>query len=164
MQELERIDPSPEVAKLATGILKKLQGLDEDFQKIHFEILEHIEEDDEASLGNEQEIFSTHDDRMEAYYKRVKTLIKSAATDEDKSKKAVQLKLRKPKSRVQMTQDTIADLEDGGKVECGLLKRVRRELDDYCTTLRELEDDLISMDLPWRGPHPVHSAQADRCS
>ena len=33
-------------------------------------------------------------------------------------------------------------------IDSGLIKSVGRELDDYCTILQGLEDDLISMDLP----------------
>ena len=59
LRELECMEASPEVAKLASDLLKKMQGLNADFKTFHFEILECIDVADEASLGNEQEAFNT---------------------------------------------------------------------------------------------------------
>ena len=54
LQEVKRMEASPEVAKLASDLLKKMKGLNPDFKTFHFEILECIDVADEASLRNEQ--------------------------------------------------------------------------------------------------------------
>ena len=48
LRELECMEASPEVAKLASDLLKKMQGLNADFKTFHFEILECIDVADEA--------------------------------------------------------------------------------------------------------------------
>ena len=82
LRELERMEASPEVAKLASDLLKKMQGLNADFKTFHFEILECIDVADEASLGNEQEAFNTHDERMESFYPQIDKLVTCAESTE----------------------------------------------------------------------------------
>ena len=147
IQELDsRAAPSPETTKAASELLRKVRGLDDDYKKIHFDILECINEADKDALDQEQENFSTHDDQIEACCARINKVMHDPSASDEKNVKIIRLKLRKLKGRITSAQDTIA--AGGSTVDSALLTSVGRELGDYCRILRELENELFAMDLP----------------
>ena len=108
IQELERAAPSPETTKAASELLRKVRGLDDDYKKIHFDILECINEADKDALDQEQENFSTHDDQIEACCTRINKVMHDPSASDEKNVKIIRLKLRKLKGRITSAQDTIA--------------------------------------------------------
>ena len=76
--ELEGATDVDRVTDSARQLLTKLQTLDSDFKRIHFDLIDLIDEADPTTLDNEQAIFDKFDDDVHEYIVRLEALLKRA--------------------------------------------------------------------------------------
>ena len=76
--ELEGTTDVHHITDPAHQLLTKLQTLDSDFKKAHFDLIDLIDEADTTSLENEQAVINKFDDDVSDYTVRLEALIKRA--------------------------------------------------------------------------------------
>ena len=66
VSELEETSDQPHTPDHARQLLTRLQSLDGDFQRLHFELIDLIDEKDTDTLETEQDIVDKHADDVSA--------------------------------------------------------------------------------------------------
>jgi hypothetical protein len=76
IEELEGLGDHPSTVENAKQLASKLESLESEFKSYHFQIVDLLEEDEEA-LGREQDILDNHDDQVAAMSVCIKKLYSS---------------------------------------------------------------------------------------
>ena len=87
-----------------------------------------------------------HDDQFEGYFVRIEKFVSSQPVCKDEDLGTLLLKLRKLKSKLGSTKDTLSGI-DVSSIEHGLLKAVSQDLDTYRKNLQDIEEELFSLKL-----------------
>lgn len=88
LEALEAKADQPTMYDHAQELTKKLESLDAEFRKYHYELIDLIDETDDTTLTREQAILDDHDELMEDLNVRARKLVmvSSASTDSTQRK------------------------------------------------------------------------------
>ena len=75
VSELESLADQPRTADHAQELLTKLQTIDSDFKKLHFELIDQIEEEDNETLEREQGVMDKFGDDVSDLTVRLRALL-----------------------------------------------------------------------------------------
>ena len=131
---------------LATDILDKLAKLDKEFKTLHYQVLEHINEDDEEGLTKEQEELDAHDDAFDDAMIRVKQLATLSSRSANSSKRqSLTSKQSQLEKAVVSLCDTASPLTSDSDTH--LIRQCEERLQQHKSSLKELSDNLLAMKL-----------------
>ena len=122
----------------------KLKSLDEDYRKMHYEIVELLDESDATALAKEQETLDTHDDEVELLTVRIRQYVIANDTDSD-SRTTYTRKL----ARLVRTVTTIQTAIDAtpAPTDICLLHLHEEQLHDVRSEVGRIYNDLVAMKL-----------------
>ena len=143
--ELEEASDQPRTAEHARQLFTKLQALDGDFRKLHFELIDLT--DDADTLEAEQATMDRHDDDVSTLSVRLQVLLSTLAdlivTPTSDCRRPLSRKL----SRVQGGLTRLAEAVSDTPIERSLLMQCEEELSDYKKNLAALYEELIAKDI-----------------
>lgn len=155
LTELEYTADQPRTRDHARQLLGKLRSLDEEFRRLHYELIDLIDEGSDDALEAEQATLDKHDDDVATLTVRVETLSMSTHhTSADHARPAVIPDPRKALSRRL------------SRVEAGL-KRIRDVVGYYRRFRRALHIDAVPRGndgLQKRPRRPVRRTHIQGCS
>ncbi len=131
---------------LVNCCMTKLQSLDEEFRRLHFELIDLIDEED--TLETEQAIMDKHDDDFSTLTVRVQALLTPAESVVTHTAPDDRRPLSRKLSRVQAGLNRIDEtvLTTATPVEHSLLRQCQEELSDYKKDLAALYNELVAKD------------------
>ena len=117
LDTLERKADQPATFDLAQDMGKKLANLDADFRKHHYDIVDHIDEEDEDTLCQEQELLDNHDDEIDDLKIRIKQLIVNSSSSTNSSqRKSINRKLSRLGKSITAIHDAVKHLTTSSDV------------------------------------------------
>lgn len=149
--ELEGIANQPGTTGYARQLLTKLKSHDEEFKNLHFQIIDSIDEGDDAALDDEQTVLDNFDDAVSDLTVRLESLITCTApvpppgpaTPFDRrplNRKLVRVKVGLNRVDARMSDEVAVP-------ERPELNQFREELSDYKKDLAVLYEDLVTRDI-----------------
>ncbi len=146
LRELQDTSGQPRTFDHARQLLTKLQSLDEEFRRLHFELIDLINEDD--TLETEQATMDKHDDvftltvRVRALLTPAESFFTHTAPDD---RKPLSRKLSRVQAGLNRINETVSTTAT--PVEHSLLRQWQEELSDYKKDLAALYDELVAKDM-----------------
>ena len=131
LKELEEISGHPRTPDHARQLLTKLQSLDEDFKKHHFELIDIVDGDD--NLESEQVVLDKHDDHITSLSVCLHALLTPASTPVSPAadgRKLLSHKLSHLEAGLSRIDDLVSTPSDP-PIEISLLKQCQEQLTDY---------------------------------
>ena len=147
LESLETKADQPTTYDHTQELNKNLQKLDSDFKKHHYELIDLVDEADDAALIREQAVLDEHDDLLADLNVRVKRLlIDSSASIDSTQRKAI---LR----RISRLHNSITTLNDSTKALTSpadpfLVRQYTERLNEAKAEQRDVSDGLLAMSLP----------------
>jgi hypothetical protein len=158
--EVEQKEPGQERDRAVEELQEKFKLLADEFSKVHYEVLDCIDEKDESSL---QEVYNTCDDQiiMTLCLSRPKNIPCDHTLAENKVVRTTNTKLRMLKGKLEAIFSSI-DRVDVDKVD-EFISVTAKELEAHRASLYicELEEAIISLDLPEHHEFTKH-AEVDK--
>ena len=155
--ELEGITDVNRIADSARQLLTKLQILDSDFKRIHFDLIDLIDEADTTTLENEQAVIDKFDDDVHERIVRLETLLKRAPVAPlttpavpPPDRRPLTRKMSRIRTGLGQVNDKIetATSSTAHAIDRPLLAQCQEEVSDYKKGLVTLYDELSVMDIP----------------
>ena len=146
LKELEETSDQPRTPDHARQLLTKLQSLDEDFKKHHFELIDIIDGDED--LEREQSI-DKHDDDITSLSICLQILLapsKTPVAPATDGRKLLSRKLAHLESGLSRINDMVSTPLDS-HIEPSLLKQCQQQLSAYRKSLSVLYDDPLAMNV-----------------
>ena len=143
LRDLKEMTDQPMTPDLVQAMTQKLNTLDAEFRKYHFELIDLI--DDEETLAKEQETLDSHDDNVSALSTQMKQLMMACFSADSSKRKISSKKLSRLENNITSMRNTI-DSFDGPPDVC-LLQQHEEQLRDFKAELGKVSSDLIAMDL-----------------
>jgi sugar-specific transcriptional regulator TrmB len=140
--EVERKEPGQERNRAVEELQEKLKSLADEFSKVHYEVLDCIDEKDESSLEREQEVYNTCDDQITLCLSRLKNIPCDHTSAENKVVRTTNTKLRMLKGKLEAIFSSI-DHVDVDKVD-EFISVTAKELEAHRASLCELEETIIA--------------------
>ena len=150
VSELEAAPGQPRTADHASQLLTKLQTLDSDFRRIHFELIDLIDEADTGALDTEQDTIDKLDDDVSSLTVRLEALTSMATpapalVAPPLDRRPLTRKLSRIKSGLDRIDDAIAITDP--PIEQSLLTQYREEVSDYKKDIATLHEELVTKDI-----------------
>ena len=148
--ELEATRDQPRTAEHARQLLAKLRGYDQEFKNLHFQIMDSIGEDDEATLGAEQAILDKFDDDVVHLTVRLNALTATDTPPEAPpvtpfDRRPFTRKLTRVQTGLERIDESISSTDPvPTRAE---LNQLSEELSDYKSDLANLYEDLATKDI-----------------
>ena len=126
---------------------KNLQKLDAEFKKHHYEVIDLIDETDDAALTREQAALDEHDDLMAELNVRTRRLLMDSSASADSSQRKAMSR------RISRLRQSIITLNDSTKAVATppdhfLVQQYTERLHEAKTEKRDVSDCLLAMSLP----------------
>lgn len=148
IEELEDSVDQPRTPDHARQCLTKLQSLDNDFRKVHMQVIDLIDETDNDSLGAEQLIMDSHDDAVANFTVKLESLITTTIVAPTASTTLDRRPSTRKLARIRTGLNRIchALTSDPPPVKSSLLQ-YQTELADYRRDITALYDELVKLDI-----------------
>ena len=143
LKELENASPEPDTPKHARQLSEKLKSLDEEFRKLHYEVIDLIDDDGDSTVEAEQVILDKHDDDVSELTVRLESLLTTAVCPAVDARKSLSRRL----SRLQAGSKRIRDITCDPSTERSVLMQCQEEVNDYKKDLASFYDKLLSHDI-----------------
>ena len=149
IEELEGLGDHPSTAENAKQLASKLESLESEFKSYHFQIVDLVEEDEEA-LSREQDILDNHDDQVAAMSVRIKKLCSSATpTRSSTVNKNVLLarKLEHLHGCITAKKRQIVRFDNKEEeFEVSIVEQLQIQLRDHDSSLKAIHEELLSIE------------------
>ena len=149
VSELESLADQPRTADHAQELLTKLQTIDSDFKKLHFELIDQIAEEDNETLEREQGVMDKFDDDVSDLTVRLHALLTSTTPTGVTAMALDRRPFTRKLSRVRAGLERIGGevAPDDAVIERSQLSQYQDELSDYKKDLATLYEELITKDI-----------------
>ena len=136
--------------ELAHGMALKLESLDTDFHKYHFELLDTIPEANADALSKEQKTLDLHEEDIALLSARIRQVMNSCASPSSYSpaidnRKVVTRKLSRLEKAVSLIREAIN--ASPAPTDACLLAQFEEQLRDLKSELSGVSDSILNMDL-----------------
>ena len=146
LKDLEGKTEQSSTFDLAKGIAQKLELLDVEFHKHHYDLVDLIDDEDETALSQAQETLDDHDDDLATLKARVQQLIVICSSSTDSGQRKITsrklARLEKNIASISSAVDSITEDPD----TC-LLQQYKEELQDFKAELGNVSSSILAMDL-----------------
>ena len=145
VKELER-KPGPISLSTADNLSHKLESLDSEFRKYHYDFIDLVDEVDDTTLAAEQDVLDKHDEEIESLTTRIKRCIIACSSSHDHNLyKVTQRKVHWIEKGIQEIHDSI-NASPPPNDAC-LLSQYEEQLRDLKTELVSAFDNIVTMNL-----------------
>ena len=141
--KLRDITDQPTTSDLVQSMTQKVNTLDIEFQKYHFELIDVI--NDEATLSSEQETLDNHDDNVAALSTQMKHVMIACSSTDSNRRKINSKGLSRLESNISLICDAVNSLTE--PLDVCLLQQYEEQLRDLKAELGKISSDLLAMDL-----------------
>ena len=138
VRELEDTAVQPGTPNHAQQLMGKLKSLDEEFRRLHYDIVDLIEEETDDSDA-EQVILDKYDDDVAALTVRLESLCATSSTPTTNARKPLSRRLSRIRAGLKRIRDRIQD--------AFVLMQCQEEATDFKQDLAVLYDDLVINDI-----------------
>lgn len=143
--ELEALSRQPTNIEHAKELLRKLESLDSEFKKVHFEIVDIIDERDDETWEREQEILDEHDDQVDSLKVRVQLLCSTEDMPTDDPVKMSVRQLAHLEREIALIRTDIKEIPEDME-DISIVEQYELQLSEHKSELREIRAVLITVD------------------
>ena len=145
VKELER-KPGPISLSTADNLSHKLESLDSEFRKYHYDFIDLVDEVDDTTLAAEQDVLDKHDEEIKSLTTRIKRCIIACSSSHNHNLyKVTQRKVHRIEKGIQEIHDSI-NASPPPNDAC-LLSQYEEQLRDLKTELVSTFDNIVTMNL-----------------
>ena len=142
LRDLKDITDQPTTSDLVQSMTQKLNTLDIEFRKYHFELIDLI--NDEATLASEQETLDNHDDNVAALSTQMKHVMMVCSSTDSNRRKISSEELSRLESNISSICDAVNSLTEPLDV---YLQQYEEQVRDLKAELGKILSDLLAIDL-----------------
>ena len=146
IQELEDNGAQPDTFDRAQQLITKLEALDRDFKKLHMQVVDHLDQEEE--LEKEQLVLDDHDDKVSNQLLRLQKLCDAVKSPVDSpTRNLLSRKLSHLEKLLATAHTAITGIpdEDGDRT---LILQYEEHLKTYKSELATIYQEIIEADIP----------------